>query len=121
MSWNTYKDSSYLMYLGENNVYGWAISQKLPVDGFKWKKIHLNLIKKFIYIYDKDSDKACILELDVIYSIISRNNLPEIMKINNYIKLVCNFHDKKSYVVHIRALQQASNHVLVFKKVRRVI
>ena len=43
------------------------------------------------------------------------------MKINNYIKLVCNFHDKKSYVVHIRALQKASNHVLVFKKVRRVI
>ena len=33
------------MYLGENNVYGWAISQKLPVDGLKWKKMHLNLIK----------------------------------------------------------------------------
>ena len=29
------KESSYIQYLDENNLYGWAISQKLPVDGFK--------------------------------------------------------------------------------------
>ena len=33
------------MYLEANNLYGWAMSQKLPVDGFKWKKMHLNLMK----------------------------------------------------------------------------
>ena len=26
------------MYLDESNLYGWGISQKLPVNGFKWKK-----------------------------------------------------------------------------------
>ena len=28
--------SSYLECLEANNLYGWAMSQKLPVDGFKW-------------------------------------------------------------------------------------
>ena len=41
------KESSYIQYLDANNLYGWAISQKLLVDGFfKWKKnIYQNLMK----------------------------------------------------------------------------
>ena len=39
------KDSSYLMYLDANNLYGWTIYQKLLLDGFKWKKILLSLMK----------------------------------------------------------------------------
>ena len=30
-------ESSYLAYLYANNLYGWKMSQKLPVNGFKWK------------------------------------------------------------------------------------
>ena len=30
------KESSYIQYLSILNLYGWAISQKLPVDAFTW-------------------------------------------------------------------------------------
>ena len=29
-------ESSHLVYLDANNLYGWAMSQKLPVNGLKW-------------------------------------------------------------------------------------
>ena len=34
-NYNKYKESSYTQYLDQNNLYEWAMSQKLPVDGFK--------------------------------------------------------------------------------------
>ena len=37
------KESSYLMCVDANNLYEWAMSQKLPVNGFEWKKMYLNL------------------------------------------------------------------------------
>ena len=38
-------ESSYLMYLDAKNLYGWTMPQKLPVNGLKWKKMYLNLMK----------------------------------------------------------------------------
>ena len=41
------KESSYTQYFDANNLYGWSMAGKLPVDCFKWKKtilIDLTLI-----------------------------------------------------------------------------
>ena len=35
-NYNKNIESSNLAYLDANNLYGWAMSQKLPVDGFEW-------------------------------------------------------------------------------------
>ena len=57
------KESSYIQYLDASNLYGWAVSQKLPVNGFKWVNNEIN--EEFIKNYDENSDKGYILEADV--------------------------------------------------------
>ena len=121
-------ESSYLEYLDANNLYGWAMSKKLPVRNFKWiekdgiSKFH----EKFITKYDENSDKCYILEVDVEYPINIRMLhsdlpfLPDRMKINKCSKLCCTIQNKENYVVHISALKQALNHGLKLTKVHRI-
>ena len=76
------------MYWDANNLYGWEISQNLPVDGFEWKKNTSKFNEKFIKNYKKDSDIEDILQVGVEYpkSLYNlHNNLPFLpikMKIN---------------------------------------
>ena len=42
------KEISYILYLDANNLYGWTMSQKLPVDGFKWVKNVSKIDEDFI-------------------------------------------------------------------------
>ena len=44
------------MYLDENNLYGWSMSQSLPIGNFNWRNEE----------YYK-SDKPCIVEEDLEY------------------------------------------------------
>ena len=122
------KESSYIQYLDANNLYGAAMSEKLPMNGFKWVNDISRIDKNFVKSYDKkNTDKRYILEVDVDYpSKLHRLHsdmpfLPEGMKIDKTQKLVCNLHDKKKYVVHISILKQALDHGLKLKKVHRVI
>ena len=63
------KVSLFLLYLDANNLYGWAMSQKLPVDNFKWieKDDLLKFDENFIKNYDENSNKGYILEVDIEY------------------------------------------------------
>ena len=51
--------SSYLMYLDANNLYRWAMSQKLPVSGFKCVK---NL-SKFNEIFIRNYSEIAIRDI----------------------------------------------------------
>ena len=123
------EESSHIQYLDANNLYSWAMSKKLPVNGFKWldsDKIN-EINEDFIKNYYENNDKGYILEVDVKYPKRLHelhSDLPflsERMKVNKYKKLVCNLFNKKKYVAHINLLKQALNHGLKLKKVHRVI
>ena len=61
------KESSYIQYLDANNLYGAAMSEKIPINGFKWVNDISRINKKFIKSYYKNSDKGYILEVEVDY------------------------------------------------------
>ena len=115
--------SSYLMYLDADNLYGWAMSKKIPVNGFKWEKDLSRFNENFIKNYNENSDVGYFLEVDIEYpkQLWSFHKdlpfLPERKKLEKVEKHLCSIEDKEKYVIHIRALKQALNHGLVSKDV----
>ena len=119
-------ESSYLMYLDANNLYGWAMSKKLPVNGFKWENDLSKFNENFIKNYNENSDVGYFLEVDIEYpkQLWSSHKdlpfLPEGRKLEKVEKLVWCIKDKDKYVICIRALKQALNHGLILKDVHRI-
>ena len=116
--------SSFLIY---NNLYGKAMSEKLPADGFEWVEDISEIDEHFIKNYDEDSNVGYFIEADIKYPKELHNKhsdlpfLPERMKVNKCKKLVCTLYDKKDYVDHIRSLKQALNNGLKIKKIHKVL
>ena len=119
--------SSYQTYLDANNLYGWAMSQKLPINGFKWVKKLSRFNERFVKNYNENSDIGYFLEVGIDYpkELFNLHKylpfLSERKKVDKCEKLICSIQDKEKYVVHIRGLKQALNHDLKLKKVHRVI
>ena len=49
-------------------MYGWAMSQKLPVSGFKWVEDLSKFNDNFIKSYNEKSNEGYFLEIDIQYS-----------------------------------------------------
>ena len=61
------EESSFLEYLDANNLYGWAMSEPLPVNNLFWIENASEIDEDYMKSYDENSDKGYILEVDVEY------------------------------------------------------
>ena len=59
------KKLSYIQYWDVNNLFGWAILGKLPVNNFEWLKDTSQFNESFIKNYTEGSDEGYFLEVDV--------------------------------------------------------
>ena len=123
--YNKTQPSTYIQYLDANNLYGWAMSQKLPTHGFKWMDIDIPSVIKLLE--KKDTKTGYIFEVDLEYpqSLWEEHNdyplAPEKIKINKVDKLVSTFLPKTNYVLHHKNLKQYLEEGMILKKVHRGI
>ena len=121
------KESSYLQYWDVNNLYAWAMRQKLPVNNFVWIKDIYQFNEDFVKNYNEEIDEGHFFEVDGQYLKKLRelyNGLPflsETMKIEKVKKLVANLHDKTEYIINIRNLKETLSSGFALKKVHKVI
>ena len=102
---------SYLQYWDVNNLYGWTMWQRLPVNNFELIKDTSQFLEDVIKNYNEESDEGYFLAVDVQYlgKLHELHNdlpfSPERMKIEKVEKPVASLHDKTEYVIHIRNLK----------------
>ena len=125
--YNPEKPNSHILYLDANNLYGWAMSQHLPIGGFRWVD-DCQQLAKTIAEHPADGPEGYILEVDLEYpeDLHDAHNAyplaPERMVVEKgwmleyqhsllgvgpteVEKLVPNLHNKSRYVLHCRNLQ----------------
>ncbi len=135
-NYNPEQESSYLMYLDANNFYGWAMTQPMPLNDFKWENVSE---------YDAiiESQRGCILEvdleypsnlyplhsdfplaphhLDINYDMLS-GYAKEFVKTSYKSRKLCQtFMKRERYVIHRRNLKQYLDMGLKLTKVHRIL
>ena len=116
---NISEPSKYIQYLDANNLYGAAMSMKLPTHGFKWMN------DKELPVWRKI---PCILEVDLEYPKELHdlhNDYPlaseRVMCKNNVEKLIPNLLNKEKYVLHYKNLSQCLDLGLRLTRIHRGI
>lgn len=134
------KEISYIHYLDFNSLYGFSLSEPLPVGDFSWlseneiERIQTLLLTgeknyKSFLSFDSQKDKSFILEVDLLYDENlhdSHNQMPFcpehiIPKNCKQTKLVCSLHNKLRYVIHIKNLIHCLEHGLKLTKIHRIL
>ena len=120
--------SKYLMYVDANNLYGAAMSEKLPVHSFKWmtnKELENIFNNQIVQVWNKN---PCILEVDLIYpeELHDLHNdyplCPERVECDKGVKkLIPNLRHKNNYVIHYKNLMQCLRLGMKLKKIHRGI
>ena len=118
------QDSRFLVYLDASNLYGWAMSQPLPVEEFEWmSQKDLQNWENFV----EEEGKGCILEVDLLYpkELHDDHNdfplAPEILMLGKVEKLTQNLRDKEGMVLHGRNLARYLSLGMKLKTIRRGI
>ena len=147
--YNPEVESSYLIYLDANNLYGWAMSQSLPVGDFKWipSKDFEDPEDFILENYTNYTRKGVILEVDLEYPeelhdlhndyplapekiLITDDMLSKYCKdlkdsenisSGRVHKLVPNLRNKEKYVLHYRILQLYLSLGMKLTKIHRVL
>ena len=133
------KQSSYIMYLDANNLYGWAMSKPLPYRNFRWVNADSVISKKkgVCHIYEVDleypeelhdlhNDYPCAPEKIKVTDDMLSDYCREIknkfkIRSGNVYKLIPTLRDKKNYVLHEENLKLYLSLGLKLKKVHRVL
>ena len=85
------KEWSYIQSWDINNLYSWAVLQKLPVNNFEWIKDTSQFNEDFIKNYNEESGVQYPEKLHELYNDLLF--LPERMQIKKVEKLAANLHD----------------------------
>ena len=121
-NFNLKQKSTYLLYVDANNLYGWAMSKKLPIDGFMCCDDLKKFKCEFIRNYDDDIDTGYLPEVDIEYpKYLHDSHREKTFLAIKKDKLLTTLEDKENYVVHIATLKQALNHGLKLMKVHSAI
>ena len=116
--------TKYLTYLDANNLYGWAMSQPLPVGEFEWidgaDMSNIETIKE-------DAEYGYMFEVDLDYpkELHDDHNdyplAPQNVEIDKVHKLVPTLFNREKYVLHYRNLQQYLQLGMKLTKIHRII